>query len=49
MTLATLFLLLAFFLFVLGAFGASRPKINWIAAGLASLALYIILNAGVLG
>ncbi len=49
MTFATILLLVAFVLFVLGALGASRPNVNWIAAGLACLTLSLILGAGVLG
>ncbi len=49
MTLATILLLVAFALFVLGTFGATRPNVNWIAAGLASLTLSLILGSGALG
>ncbi len=49
MTLATILLLVAFALFLLGAFGASRPNVNWISAGLASLTLSLILGSDVLG
>jgi len=49
MTLATIILLIAFILFTLGAFGATRPNINLVAAGLACLTLYLILGTGVLG
>lgn len=49
MTLATLLLLIAFVLFVLGAFGATRPNVNWISAGLACWALSALLGSGLFG
>ncbi len=49
MTIATILLLVAFILFVLGTFGATRPNINLVAAGLACLTLYLILGTGILG